>query len=122
MGYRYVIKNSLFDYYEGNTAFKVNLQITNNGFANIPFHRKKNIFIYLAEQNSTAIKCVEANSFFTGQSDLSFDVDCPDLASGNYEVYLQVSDKDKSHYIQFANKSMWNENLCANRIGVFKKQ
>ncbi|MBR5933489.1 MAG: DUF4832 domain-containing protein [Treponema sp.] len=122
MGYRYVIINSLFDYYEGNNAFKVNLQITNNGFANIPFHRKKNIFIYLVEQNSTAIKCVEANSFFTGQSDLSFDVDCPDLVSGNYDVYLQVSDKDKSHYIQFANKSMWNENLNANRIGVFKKQ
>lgn len=124
MGYRYLVTESVFDYYSDKKSFGVNLKIKNNGFANLPFHRAKDLKVYLIPKGrnpSSADKPVEVNlPKFTGQESLSFFVPCDTLSGGEYIVYLKVCDSNGSHAIQFANDGEWNDTLKAFKIGVFK--
>nr|MCR5253680.1 DUF4832 domain-containing protein [Treponema sp.] len=46
MGYRYVLTSSSFDYYDDDKTFGINLSFKNNGFANLPYHRRKTVKLY----------------------------------------------------------------------------
>ena len=124
MGYRYVITNSEIEP-KGNSA-EIRLQYRNDGFANIPFHRKKVLSVIFQPENGDAID-VSTNQEFvnapSGTSDptsITLSVSTEKLPSGKYTVYLKVSDADGDYPVRFAN-NLWNDGLKANKIGEIEK-
>lgn len=124
MGYRYVITNSEIEP-KGNSA-EIRLQYRNDGFANMPFHRKKVLSVIFKPENGDAIE-VSTNQEFvnapSGTSDptsIALSVSTEKLSAGKYTVYLKVSDADGDYPVRFAN-NLWNDGLKANKIGVIEK-
>ena len=124
MGYRYVITNSEIEP-KGNSA-EIRLQYRNDGFANMPFHRKKVLSVIFQPENGDAIK-VSTNQEFvnapSGTSDptsIALSVSTEKLSPGKYTVYLKVSDANGDYPVRFAN-NLWNDGLKANKIGVIEK-
>ncbi len=120
MGYRYLLTNSVINV-NGSDA-EINIEYKNNGFANMPFHRKKEMFIIFQPESgdpiATDTKQVFANAP-SGQETAtaaSFKLSTEKLTAGKYTVYLKVSDPDGTYPVQFAN-NLWNEELKANKIG-----
>ena len=122
MGYRYLITDSNLSYYEESKKFEVKLEIQNKGFANMPYHRSKNLTAYLVSSSGNTITIPVNGVKFTGQSSLSFNFALPaDLENGDYTVYIKFANKDGHYPVQFANKNIWNTELSANKVGVFTK-
>lgn len=120
LGYRYVLTNSEIEP-KGNTA-EIRLQYRNDGFANMPFHRKKVLSVILQPESGDAIEIPTKQAFTnapSGTSDptsIALTVSTENLAAGRYTIYLKVSDTDGSYPVQFAN-DLWNNGLKANKIG-----
>ena len=122
MGYRYLITQSNLSYYEESKKLEVELEIQNKGFANMPYHRSKNLTAYLVSSSGNKTKIPVNGENFTGQSSLSFNFALPaDLENGDYTVYIKFANKDGHYPVQFANKNIWNTELSANKVGVFTK-
>ncbi len=119
MGYRYVLKESSFEYPSDYSTLDINLKIENTGFANLPYHRKKTATVLLEQEGVIIFEKKDPNIVFNG-SDMSFVIDTSRLPEGSYTVYLKVSDEDGQYPIRFAN-DLWNENLMANKIGALNK-
>ena len=133
MGYRYLVKDSYIKYYDGNTQLKVKLTLNNEGFAELPYHRTKRLKLYYVkagtknpDENAICVDSIQGDfkGNFEGKTDYTVGVKFPvpaSLASGDYDVYLKICDKDGSYPIRLANKDMWNETLKANKVGIFTK-
>ncbi|MBP5504269.1 MAG: DUF4832 domain-containing protein [Bacteroidales bacterium] len=124
MGYRYVITNSEIEP-KGNSA-EIRLQYRNDGFANMPFHRKKVLSVIFKPENGDAIEVstnqefVNAPSGTSNPTSIALSVSTEKLSAGKYTVYLKVSDADGDYPVRFAN-NLWNDGLKANKIGVIEK-
>ena len=125
MGYRYIIKSSSFDYYDDGKLLGINLKFQNDGFANLPYHRKKTVRLYFI-QNGSEITGNESyisseGDLFTGQESMSVKADVSSLSNGKYDVYAKFCDSETGKYaVRFANDG-WNETLKANKIGSYEK-
>lgn len=124
MGYRYVLTSSTFDYYENQNQIGIRLEFRNDGFASLPYHRKKAVKLYFVPKDTKITgseQCIDVKEgTFCGQENLSLKADISCLASGTYDVYAKLCDSDGKFPIQLAN-DLWNEKLRANKIGSFEK-
>lgn len=121
MGYRYILTDYSFN--EINNTLTVNLSFRNDGFANLPYHRKKKVWLYFIEEGTEITENeapVKTSALFTGQKDINFTANISSLDSGTYTVYAKFCNSDGKYAIQFANDG-WNESLKANRIGTYTK-
>ncbi|MDE7306323.1 MAG: DUF4832 domain-containing protein [Clostridia bacterium] len=114
MGYRFVVRDSVFSYADNAGTLEIKLNIENVGFGNLTKEKKaKLIFV---DGEGQAVKEVAVQSF-TGGGEIIYNV-TPQLEEGEYSVYLCVYGADDCAYaVQFANKDIWNADLAANYIG-----
>ncbi len=124
MGYRYVLTSSSFDYYDDDKTFGINLSFKNNGFANLPYHRRKTVKLYFVpagtEPTGQEKYINTTGDLFTGQNKISVKADVSSIEKGRYDVYARICDDDGKFSIELAN-DIWNPELRANKIGTFEK-
>ena len=125
MGYRYVATNSTIEQ-TSNSSVKIKLSLKNEGFAELPYHRTKNLKVYFVKKEQKASEnnavCVNASGTFSGGM-TSIEASCKlpsGLENSDYEVFLKICDTDGKYAVRLANENMWNESLRANKIGDFK--
>ena len=120
LGYRFVLKNSVFTYSSSSEKLKIRLTLQNAGFGNLNRNKRaKLIFtdttgaaVYIADQGEIAVK-----------NELEFNVE-HDLESGKYDVYLLIYGEELQsvplYCVKFANDGLWNDDIKANKIGSFE--
>ena len=104
----------------GISNVKVNLTFVNKGFANLPFHRSKKVWLFFiptgenpsGNEESFKTSCES----FKGQTSLNIQIDLSALKKGSYDVYLKLSESDGNYPLQLANTG-WNDKLKATKIG-----
>lgn len=117
MGYRFVLKESVFEYSQKFDALNVKLTLDNVGFGNLNKTKlAKLVFVYESGQ----IAQVKQVSNFSGQLNLDYSVDL-NLTEGVYDVYICIygeeADGKMFYGLRFANKDIWNDLICGNKIG-----
>ena len=120
MGYRYVLTDVLLEYPENLSEMDINLTFINNGFANLPYHRKKVMTVLFEKDGEIVFEKKDPNLVFDGK-DKSFVLNTSKLPEGSYAIYLKISDFDGNYPIQLANKGLWNSDLKATKIGEISK-
>ena len=140
MGYKYALTSSTIE--KDDNRLKINFDIKNYGFAEMPYHREKGYKVYLVKKGSEISKAnlplpagdADQSKPFKGdysKADLtsterSFSTSIPlseDIESGEYDVYLKICNidadpsKDGRYPVRLANKGIWNDLLKANKIG-----
>lgn len=115
MGYRFVLENSILEYDTAISQLGIDLSLKNVGFGNL--NRKMNMTLLL-ESETGEITSMDAGQFH-GEEKITFQTN-PNLAEGNYNVYLKLDKGNDKYALQFAN-NLWNEELQANQIGSFSK-
>ncbi len=121
LGYRFVLKNSVFTYSSSSEKLNVRLTLQNAGFGNLNRNKRaKLIFtdstgaaVYIADYGEIAVK-----------DELEFNVK-HGLESGKYDVYLRIYGEELQsaplYCVKFANDGLWNDELKANKIGSFER-
>ncbi len=121
LGYRFVLKNSVFTYSSSSEKLNVRLTLQNAGFGNLNRNKRaKLIFtdstgaaVYIADYGEIAVK-----------DELEFNVK-HGLESGKYDVYLRIYGEELQsaplYCVKFANDGLWNDDLKANKIGSFER-
>ncbi len=117
MGYRYILKESIFEYTSDYNSLNVILSLDNVGFGNLTKSKKaKLIFVDSKNQVKYQANVGEFNGSLT--SEFSTNIN---LANGTYTVYLCLygdgSLTNPTYTIQFANNSLYNSTLKANKVG-----
>ncbi len=120
MGYRYVLTDVLLEYPENLSEMDINLTFINNGFANLPYHRKKVMTVLFEKDGNIILEKKDPNLVFDGK-DKSFVLNTSKLPEGSFAIYLKISDFDGNYPIQLANKDLWNSDLKATKIGEISK-
>lgn len=117
MGYRFVLKKSMFTYSDKLDELNVELQLQNVGFGNM--NKKKNARIIIIGKNGD-VALSKAVGEFSGDTKLEYSV-ALDLEDGKYDVYLRLCGEEMGetplYCVQFANDGLWNSDLRANKIG-----
>lgn len=117
LGYRFVLTNSVFEYCDDLSSLNINLDIKNVGFGNL--NRSKQMTLLLVDEYGD-VTSLDAGTF-TGQSKISISIPL-NISAGTYDVYLRIDNGKGQYYIQFANDSLWFDQLDANRIGSISKK
>lgn len=120
MGYRYIVKDVVFEYPENLSELDINLTFENNGFANLPYHRKKMMSVLFEKDGKIVYEKKDPNLLFDGK-EKTFILNTVKLSEGSYAIYLKISDFDGNYPIQLANKNLWNSELKATKIGEINK-
>ncbi len=117
LGYRYVLKKSVFAYSDADDRLDIELTLRNVGFGNL--NKKKHAVLLFVDESGSAVYSQEADSFF-GETELRYTA-APPLRNGKYDVYLRLYGEDwrdqPLYCIRFANAGLWNAELKANKIG-----
>ena len=86
MGYRFVLKNSLFSYSKKQDKLDIELSIKNVGFGNL--NKEKYAKIIFVNDKGEVVLSKQVNSF-SGSEKYSCSLDL-NLENGNYSVYFSV--------------------------------
>ena len=117
MGYRFVLKKSVFTYGGESNDVKIELSLENVGFVNL--NKKKRAKLIFTDENGAVALSRDVGDF-DGNENFLFTVS-PELKSGKYDVYLRLYGEESQgaalYCLQFANDGLWNDELKANRIG-----
>ncbi len=116
MGYRFVLKNSVFTYPKDLSGLKIDLTLQNVGFGNLNRHKQTTI---LFEDSSGRLVETETGKYF-GESmySISISKDILDqLTTGTHKVYIKLHNGNAKYNLRFAN-NLWNDTLQANHIGT----
>lgn len=118
MGYRLVLKDSVFDYTSKYDELTVKLNLENVGFGN--FNKTKNLKLMFVNESGTVVY-QNAVGTYNGESNITLTTSM-NLQNGNYKVYLCVYSGElnsPSYCVQFANNGAesWNTTLNANLVG-----
>ncbi|MDE5788868.1 MAG: DUF4832 domain-containing protein [Clostridia bacterium] len=117
MGYRFVLKNSTFQYSDELDKLSVELKLQNVGFGNL--NKEKYAKLIIADGNE-AVAFAKEVGVFCGETEVRFSAKL-DLDYGKYDVYLQLFGEEVEgtplYCLQFANDGLWNSALKANKIG-----
>ena len=114
LGYRLVLKESIFSYSGLFDKLNVKLTIDNVGFGE--FYNSKTIVVYLVGKNKLESPLVIGT--YKGENIIEFSIDITKY-TGTYSIYLGLvsAQNGKICYpIRFAN-DLWNDTLQANHIG-----
>ena len=116
MGYRFVLKDSVFTYPEDLSSLKIDLTLQNVGFGNL--NRQKQATILFENSDGTLIEA--DTSPYSGESiySISISKDILDqLTTGTHKVYIKLHNGNAKYNLHFAN-NLWNDTLQANHIGT----
>lgn len=118
LGYRLVLKESLFSYDENFKNIKIELNIKNVGFGNL--NRQKDITVLFVNDDNK-IYSFNAGTY-SGQEKIDLNIPL-NIGKDNYDVYLKLStieNEENLYPIKFANNDIYSEALNANYIGKIK--
>ena len=116
LGYRFVLKDSVFTYGDDLSLLKIDLSIDNIGFGNL--NKTKKMTLLFTDESGQVIP-VPAGEY-TGQSSQTICTPL-NLASGTYHVYLRIDNGEEKYPVRFANY-LWDSDLKANLIGTCRKK
>lgn len=130
LGYRFVVKEvRTYEVARSEENLPIDITIENVGFANLIKDKRADIIITNSNGNAIhTINNVNINAKdFLSQTTIkkSINIELPKLESGEYKLYLRLSNGEKlnngKYYgaIQFANDLMYNNSLEANYIAKF---
>ena len=118
MGYRFVLKNSVFEYAETCENLNIDLTLENVGFGNL--NKPKKAKILIVNENGGTIE-EHPIADFNGATEIQAKIS-PRLSSGTYHVYLQLFgdmlNGEPRYTVQFANNGIYHTDLNANRLGT----
>ena len=121
LGYRFVLKNSVFTYSASSEKLNVRLTLQNVGFGNLNRNKRAKLIFtdgtgataFIAELGEIAVK-----------DEIELNVE-HGLQSGKYDVYLRIYGEELQgtplYCARFANDGLWNDALKANKIGSFER-
>lgn len=117
MGYRFVLKNSTFEYTEKFDSLKISLSFENVGFGNL--NKPKKARLLFVNANEEVVREQELGDFCgTDTAEYSLPLD---LQNGAYRVYLlfygEMLNQTPLYTLQFANDGLYDALLRANLIG-----
>ncbi len=119
-GYRFVLKDSVFEYAERIDELQIGLTLNNAGFGNS--NRTKLAKIIFADMNGNIV-AEQSVTPFTGDENYECSLNV-NLPNGDYDVYLRIYgeefDGTPLYCLRFANDGLWNAALKANKIGSLK--
>lgn len=117
MGYRFVLKNSVFYGSNAQSDIKIELSLQNAGFGNL-CKKKRAKLLFTDESGAVAFECDAGE--FNGENGFTASAS-PNLASGKYGIYLRLYGEEYNgvplYCVRFANDGVWNAELKANKIG-----
>ncbi len=121
MGYRFVLKNSVFTYSATSEKLNVRLKLQNLGFGNL--NRNKRAKLIFTDSTGAAAFIADLGEIAV-KDELEFNVE-HGLESGKYDVYLRIYGEELQsaplYCVKFANDGLWNDELKANKIGSFER-
>lgn len=121
LGYRFVLKNSVFTYSATSEKLNVRLKLQNLGFGNL--NRNKRAKLIFTDSTGAAAFIADYGEIAV-KDELEFNVEHK-LESGKYDVYLRIYGEELQsaplYCVKFANDGLWNDELKANKIGSFER-
>ncbi len=121
LGYRFVLKNSVFTYSATSEKLNVRLKLQNLGFGNL--NRNKRAKLIFTDSTGAAAFIADLGEIAV-KDELEFNVE-HGLESGKYDVYLRIYGEELQsaplYCVKFANDGLWNDELKANKIGSFER-
>lgn len=121
LGYRFVLKNSVFTYSATSEKLNVRLKLQNLGFGNL--NRNKRAKLIFTDSTGAAAFIADYGEIAV-KDELEFNVE-HELESGKYDVYLRIYGEELQsaplYCVKFANDGLWNDELKANKIGSFER-
>jgi len=121
LGYRFVLKNSVFTYSDSSEKLNVRLTLQNAGFGNL--NRNKRAKLIFTDGTGAAAFVADIGEIAV-KDELEFNVE-HGLESGKYDVYLCIYGEELQnaplYCVKFANDGLWNAGLKANKIGSFER-
>ncbi len=121
LGYRFVLKNSVFTYSATSEKLNVRLKLQNLGFGNL--NRNKRAKLIFTDSTGAAAFIADYGEIAV-KDELEFNVE-HGLESGKYDVYLRIYGEELQsaplYCVKFANDGLWNDELKANKIGSFER-
>ena len=121
MGYRFVLKNSVFTYSATSEKLNVRLKLQNLGFGNLNRNKRAKLIF---TDSTGAVACIADYGEISVKDELEFNVE-HGLESGKYDVYLRIYGEELQstplYCVKFANDGLWNDELKANKIGSFER-
>ena len=120
MGYRFVLKNSVFTYSATSEKLNVRLKLQNLGFGNLNRNKRAKLIF---TDSTGAVAFIADYGEIAVKDELEFNVE-HGLESGKYDVYLRIYGEELQstplYCVKFANDGLWNDDLKANKIGSFE--
>lgn len=123
MGYRYVVKHKDDNVVFKDGIIKVNLELENIGFADMPYHREKEIvFGIFDEGQEYFMEPIETRildrKFKGSDRKIQFELDVKNyIGNGKYIVYLRLCDEEERAYpIRLDGDVEWLQLYRANKI------
>ena len=121
MGYRFVLKNSVFTYSATSEKLNVRLKLQNLGFGNLNRNKRAKLIF---TDSTGAVAFIADYGEIAVKDELEFNVE-HGLESGKYDVYLRIYGEELQgtplYCARFANDGLWNDALKANKIGSFER-
>lgn len=115
LGYRLVLRDSVFKYNNNLKNFEIELTIENVGFGN--FYREKDIEIIFVDEIGESFTI--GGGKYYGETKLKLAL-APAIEKQNYDVFIRLStieDGNSTYSVKFANNNIFNSTLNANYIG-----
>ena len=120
LGYRYLLKEVSITEESSRAEVGMNFSFENSGFANLPYHRAKKLFLYFIPTGTDVTgneKEVSSSSeLFKGQETLNVTADVSALKDGTYDVYVKLADTNGDYVLRPSNTT-WNSKLNAIKVG-----
>ena len=121
LGYRFVLKNSVFTYSSSSEKLNIRLTLQNAGFGNL--NRNKRAKLIFTDSTGAAAFIADLGEIAV-TDELEFNVE-HGLESGKYDVYLRIYGEELQsaplYCVKFANYGLWNDDIKANKIGGFER-
>ncbi len=114
LGYRFLIKVDRLGLSEDKRSIDLTARVDNVGFGYLT--RKKTVEMLLVDAGGDIAGGGVVSREWQG-SGITARLDAPDVAAGEYRVYIKVHSGGR-YPIRFANKDIYDETLEANYIGT----
>lgn len=120
LGYRLVLRNSVFYYNDDFKQINIKLTLENVGFGN--FNRTKTMKIIFISETGDVSKFKVGE--FSGQENIEINLPLS-LSKQNYDVYIMFSTEENGediYSVALANSEIYNDEIKANYIGKIVTQ
>jgi hypothetical protein len=104
LGYRYLLKEVSITEESSRAEVRMNFSFENSGFANLPYHRAKKLFLYFIptgiDVTGNEKEVSSSSELFKGQETLNVTADVSALKDGTYDVYVKLADTNGDYVLR----------------------